>query len=288
MTESVCTPDKLQEKTLIYNNKSKTTVLIDHYSRRLRLLKSKDMEIAILTKKLDEISKENSLGKIIVYALAEEVDSWLKEGYSQEGVINKFYMGKDNVILTKYLDNQRAVEDAENYDKVINKVEGKEETSKTHTLPRGFTLRIATQQDAQDISELAKLVFESYPSPIYDPRYVQKNIKEQVVIYVVITDPSDQIVAVASAEINQLWKNAELTDCATHPDYRGYGLISIIIKELIEILKIEQYICIFSLARASSIPMNLSLKRLGFKYYGRLKNNCYISGNWESMNIWCL
>ncbi|MFP3637406.1 GNAT family N-acetyltransferase, partial [Bacillus sp. SIMBA_033] len=74
--------------------------------------------------------------------------------------------------------------------------------------------------------KLAKLydtVFETYPTPMNEPDYIQKVMEEGTVFYAVEHD--GHIVSAASAEINAPYGHAELTDCATLPTYRKLGFM---------------------------------------------------------------
>ncbi|MEO7164723.1 MAG: GNAT family N-acetyltransferase, partial [Bdellovibrionia bacterium] len=92
--------------------------------------------------------------------------------------------------------------------------------------------------------------------------------------------------AVASAELHPEQRNAELTDCATHPDSRGLGLMSQILSLLEEELIQRNYISSYSMARARSFGMNNVFFRLKYEFTGRMVNNCDIFGCYEDMNVW--
>jgi beta-lysine N6-acetyltransferase len=95
-----------------------------------------------------------------------------------------------------------------------------------------------------------------------------------------------EIVSAASAEINDFYKNAELTDCATLPEHRKYGLMKMILQELEVELKRRGVFCVYSIARSLSFGMNAVLYQLGYAYRGRLMNNVYIYDKLENMNMW--
>jgi putative beta-lysine N-acetyltransferase len=127
-------------------------------------------------------------------------------------------------------------------------------------------------------------VFQVYPTPLHDPEYVKKTMKEGTIYYVFFCQ--GKIVSAASAEVNSFYKNAELTDCATLTEHRKYGLMKIILRELEGELKRQGIFCAYSIARSLSFGMNAVLFQLGYKYRGRLMNNCYIYDKLENMNMW--
>ena len=90
----------------------------------------------------------------------------------------------------------------------------------------------------------------------------------------------------ASAEINHFYHNAEMTDCATLPEYRQFGLLKQLILKFEEELLAQRVYCVYSIARALSFGMNAALHQLGYEYRGRLANNCYIFDELEDMNMW--
>lgn len=95
-----------------------------------------------------------------------------------------------------------------------------------------------------------------------------------------------RLVSAASAEVSWANRHAEMTDCATLPDYRGEGLMAAIFKELGREMLRQGISCLYSLARAASPGMNAVLRRLGYPLRGRMVNNCHIMGQFEDMNLW--
>jgi len=96
-----------------------------------------------------------------------------------------------------------------------------------------------------------------------------------------------KLVSIASADMDRKNLNAEITDCATYPQYRGRGLLSRLIKAIEEDLKNIGFYSVYSLSRAVNPGINISLSKLDYDYTGRLINNCNICGGFEDMNIWC-
>ena len=84
--------------------------------------------------------------------------------------------------------------------------------------------------DADELATLYATVFKVYPTSMSDPSYVRKTMEEGT-IYVVIRD-KNKIVSAASAEIVQVYSNAELTDCATLPQAQGQGQMKKLLSKL--------------------------------------------------------
>ncbi|MCD8508609.1 MAG: putative beta-lysine N-acetyltransferase [Bacillus sp. (in: Bacteria)] len=147
-----------------------------------------------------------------------------------------------------------------------------------------FSVSLVVEEDLEELVQLFKIVFPLYPTDIFDPNYLRKAMKENYTFMVAKTK-DDKIVGVASA-MESGYGSAEITDCAVHPDYRGnqllHGIILGLEKELVK-KGIDQA---YSLTRAKSVGMNMTVKRLGYHYEGTLINNCIISTGFEDMNIW--
>ena len=187
-------------------------------------------------------------------------------------------------VLSKFFSTERHDQQFElkENDILLTIQQQKRETRKP--LPAGFIIRPATLTDAQGLSELYRQCFKVYPTPLQDPAYIQSCMQGDTLFYVATFE--GKIVSAASAEKNSREKHAELTDCATLPQFRKYGLI----RNLLHLLEIEiiglDYESIYSLARALSFGMNKALFQEGFQYTGRLIMNCYIFDKLEDMNLW--
>ena len=65
-----------------------------------------------------------------------------------------------------------------------------------------------------------------------DPSYIKKCMKEHTIFYIFTFE--GEIVSAASAEINHFYHNAEMTDCATLPEHRQFGLMKHLLIKLEE------------------------------------------------------
>lgn len=77
---------------------------------------------------------------------------------------------------------------------------------------------------------LYKKVFRTYPTPVFDPAYIEKTMNTNTMYYVMFDH--DRLISAASAEINPELGHAEITDCAVLPEYRGHSLTSFLIEAL--------------------------------------------------------
>jgi putative beta-lysine N-acetyltransferase len=145
-------------------------------------------------------------------------------------------------------------------------------------------LREAVEADIPEISALYEKVFKTYPIPLNQPQYVEL-LMDKDYLFMVITHEGTNI-SCALADINYQLSNAEITDCASLPEYRGQGLMFAVIGALEKEVQSRGIKCLYSIARALSPGMNTVFKKLGYTYTGRLVNNCNIFGKFEDMNLW--
>ena len=78
--------------------------------------------------------------------------------------------------------------------------------------------------------EIFKDIFKTYLSPVFDANYLKKMIKEKMLFKAILKN--GKIISIASADMDEENLNAEITDCATYPEYRGQGLLTNLIYSL--------------------------------------------------------
>jgi len=222
--------------------------------------------------------------KLIVYIKREMLQECIERGYQLEGIIDHYFLGSNAYICTKYFSNERRLT---RYwmeeDDILSGVYEKE-YGKLNDLPEGYEVRDANERDGEELAKLFQKIFKVYPTPIHDANYIKLQIQKGTIFSVVTFQ--NEIVSCASAEINEFYKNAEITDCLTIPEMRKLGLLKHIILRLEKKLLERSIYCSYSLARSLSFGMNASLYQLGYQYRGRLMNNCYIYDKLENMNVW--
>lgn len=261
-------------------------VCYDFVNERIRI-DDYQGSIAIIARKAKQIAKMSSFTKLIIKA---QVDDWrllVSQGFLLEGIIEGYFKGSDAFLLVYYLaDRRRATKEWKKEDDLIEKIcEQQNQTPKKLTIPAEYQIRIADVNDANSLTNLYKEVFSSYPTPLNDETYVREIIQKESSVFLVV-EWKGSIVSAASAELNNTFKNAEMTDCATLPEHRKYGFMQLLLSELETELKKRKIYCAYSLARAGSYGMNACLKKLDYKYNGRLLNNCFINEKYEDMNVW--
>jgi len=260
------------------------TLTMDRFNKRVRVEDylghfASCVEEALLA--VAEISAE----KLIFKIRKENIIDLMMHGFVYEAMIDKFYLGSDCHFLVKYFSTERRANvHWIKEDEIIQNVAALPKHVTLSSPPREYEVRKAVVTDAVMLAELYRAVFEVYPTPMNDPEYIQKCIKGDTVFYVYTYE--GKIVSAASAEINRFYHNAEITDCATLPEHRQFGLMKHLIVKLEEELLAQEIYCVYSIARALSFGMNAALHQQGYEYRGRLANNCYIFDKLEDMNMW--
>ena len=151
-------------------------------------------------------------------------------------------------------------------------------------LPHGFEYTICEKSDACEIANVYKKVFETYPFPIHDPRYIEKTMDENLIYFCIWNGTN--IVALASSEMDIESQNVEMTDFATLPEYQGNSFSLYLLQKMEHEMQKKNMKTAYTIARAASYGMNIAFTKSGYEYGGTLINNTNISGNFESMNVW--
>lgn len=266
---------------------------IDYFNKRLRVDDYRG-NINRIVPELHHQMENFKFTKLIFYTRNEHWQGLLSQGFELEGVINGFFNGSDNYIMTHYREADRRTSTSWlQEDAIIQAIYEKGKKTEEAAIPSYYRFRKAAVEDATRLAELYGTVFSIYPTPMNHPEYVAKVMKSGTCFYIVEHEDKDKaesggkLVSAASAEINQVLHHAELTDCATLPEHRKYGLMKKLLLQLESHLKNSGIYCAFSLARALSYGMNAAFFQLGYQYHGRLTNNCYIFHNkLENMNVW--
>ncbi|MDM5360364.1 putative beta-lysine N-acetyltransferase [Peribacillus sp. ACCC06369] len=256
----------------------------DHANQRLRMDDYRGNIQKAMARAL-VIAKEQGFTKVILKARNEDLSAALGQGYMLEGILSRYFNGNDAYCMAFYLTDERRTSDFwVKEDKVIQDVSEIPRLMDMQKIPENYILRFATDEDAQELANLYGEIFETYPTPMNDERYIKKVMEEGTIFSVIEYEGS--IVSAASAEVNEMYHNAELTDCATIPHHRKHGFMKVLISALEQELIRKNIYCSYSLARSLSMGMNAVFHQLGYEYGGRLTKNCNIWDKYEDMNIW--
>jgi putative beta-lysine N-acetyltransferase len=256
---------------------------VDYTNQRLKILNF--LVISKIT--INEIiayGRQNKLGKIIYNCPEQLLIPFQDCGFVIEGIIDGYFQGDDAACISFFLDRERGKSIYENEENKIIDFCRQDPKKFISAKNRNYKVRQAVAKDIPQMIQLFSAVFETYPSPVFSKDYLQKAMREQVLF--MVAEEEGKIISIASADMNKLNMNAEITDCVTYPEYRGRNILSELICGLEEELKHAGFTTAYSLSRAKNIGINKSLCKLGYLYSGRLINNCHICGGYEDMNIW--
>jgi putative beta-lysine N-acetyltransferase len=257
-----------------------------HFNNRVYVMKLAPAEIHDIIRYADDLALKEGYTKIFVKVPESSAGVFATKGYISEATVPFYYHGREPaVFMGKYLDpRRREVRDATILETVLSDAFSHKGEKTSHTIPDGFSLVHAHPDDAEDIAALFHTVFETYPFPITDPSYIRETMQGSTRYFVV--KRSNLIAAVASCEIDAENSNAEVTDFATGPLFRGRGFASLLLHAMESELKKEGIQLVYTICRAVFRPINTVFSGAGYRFGGMLPNNTNICGATESMNVW--
>ncbi len=260
--------------------------LIQHgkLNDRIYLLKFNDKDISEIFSFLTDLAYGNKYSKIVCKIPKSYAPAFFANGYIMEAYIPGFYqLEEDMFFVSKFLSSDRILNIETNELEFLSKSLKKTKSQK-YSQNENFTFRELTKADTQEITKIFSTVFQTYPFPVHEEDYIRQTMEENVCYYGAFTQ--NRLAAIASSEIDYRSENAEMTDFATHPEFKGNNLAS----QLLSIMEVEmkksKIKTLYTIARLKSVPMNLTFIRNNYCYSGTLIKNTNISGDIESMNIY--
>lgn len=259
-------------------------LVYDSYNERMKLYGVRPQDIAEIAP--TEVS-DDLASKITVYAHPGDERQWKNIGFQKEAVIRGFFEGEDAHLWATYTNEERELSPREIEHRLTVELALGKSTIDCPVLAPGYESGKAEVSDSPEIAALLDRTFEDYPTPI-DKDIIAEQIAKEDNFFRIVRDPSGQVAAVASAEMDHERMSAEMTDCATRPSARGQGLMAYILSTLENDIAHQYGIRdLYTIARADEVGMNCVFSKLGYDFEGRLINNCRMPNGWESMNVWC-
>lgn len=254
-----------------------------NYNNRLYILKFPDEGDQTLIAELTQLAMANAYTKVLGKIPKSKLIVFLKAGFKVETSIPLFYNGEEDCcFVSRFIDLKRAVYDPKPLHHFIA-VQKHYRMQPLPKVPEGFTIRELGAADAGAMAAIYRQVFETYPFPVYDPGYLAATMARDVVYFGAFRD--GKLLALSSSEMDIARQNAEMTDFATLPEARGFGLSKVLLNAMEEKMKDYQMKTLYTIARLYSMPMNKTFMGAGYQYAGTLINNTNIAGGIESMNI---
>lgn len=233
---------------------------------------------------IHNLAKENNYTKLFCKIPAWAAPLFLARGFVQEAYIPRFYNGQDDAFfLSKFLDSDRLLGfETSQLEPLSESLAKTKSNAKDVKLP-SFKVALLGSSDVEEITQIYREVFISYPFPIHNPGYILKTMKENIQYYGIRVN--GKLAALSSAEIDLNGGNAEMTDFATLPEFRGRKLSIVLLNAMEKKMKKQSIFTLYTIARLNSLAMNLTFLHKGYRYAGTLIKNTNISGSIESMNV---
>lgn len=256
------------------------------YNDRAYLMKLYEGDHEKIVESLDMLALSRGYSKIFAKIPSWAEDRFLAGGYLLEARIPGFFPGGyDACFMGKYFTEDRARErEPQLVRDVLAAAREKALCCHVSTIPEGFVVGTATEEHGEDMAQVYREVFASYPFPIHDASFLRATMKDST-LYFGVWDGS-RIAALSSAEMDTSSGSAEMTDFATPPEYRGNGLALFLLRHMEDTISARGIRSLFTIARAYSYSMNITFARNGYGFGGTLINNTNIFGRLESMNVW--
>lgn len=249
---------------------------------RIYLMHFADQDFPDILNDLNQLAEQEHYGKIFAKVHNRFVPAFLAEGYEVEAYIPGFYQLKeDAVFLGKFCNKTRGQTPQEQLTRLQKLIAKLRQPPKK--IEQGFELHPLTEADAPAAADIYKQVFETYPFPIHNPQWIVDTMKSHVKYFGVWTN--SRLVGLSSAEISSKEGNAEMTDFAVLPEFRGKHLAYFLLERMELEMKAMQIPTLFTIARLASPGMNATFLQQQYRYSGTLVNNTQISGQLESMNV---
>jgi putative beta-lysine N-acetyltransferase len=263
--------------------------IIQHgpHNNRVYVMKVDPADPGFAIRFADELCEREGYSKVFAKVPASCAGLFREHGYVTEATVPFFFRGTGTAeFMAKYRDpGRREVPQLSTIRNIIAEAKASApDHLRQPVVPEGFVLSCASPEDAEDIADLYRLVFETYPFPITDPAYIRETMESHIRYFVI--KKAHTIAAVASCEIDSGNLNVEVTDFATNPLFRGRGFAGILLREMEQEMKKEGIILSYTIARALFRPINTVFGGAGYEYAGLLPNNTNICGSFESMNVW--
>ncbi|OPX87655.1 putative beta-lysine N-acetyltransferase [Pelotomaculum sp. PtaB.Bin117] len=267
----------------------KCHILISPYNRRITVYNfslALDEGASAMVQTLSEKAAAQGFDKVWLKTGLKWAHSFLGAGVKLEAAIPGYFAGeKPALLFSGFLSEQRKIpSNSKNLDQIKKLVLARKDGGGQRPLPAGITLRWGQTGHCGALANLYSRVFATYPFPIFDSGYLKRTMRHNV-CYITAWH-GRELVAAAAAEMNPAEKNAEVTDFATAPGWRGHGLAGCLLNQLESRLLSDGIRCLYTIARSSSTGMNRVFANTGYEYCGVLIKNCNISGSFEDMNVW--
>jgi len=238
-----------------------------------------------IVEEINTLARENKYSKIVCKIPVHAAPVFLSNGFLSEAQIPAFYNDNEAAFfVSKFLNSDRLLDiETEKLNNLSQMLKVQDSITPNGTDYSNVTVRKLEKEDYEQITDIYREVFVTYPFPIYNPGYVLKTFQDGTQYFG--AESNGKLVALASAEIDKEGKNAEMTDFATLPDQRGKNLSVLLLNALEKSMKEQGITTLYTMARLNSIGMTKTFLKMDYCYSGTLIKNTNIAGKIESLNI---
>jgi putative beta-lysine N-acetyltransferase len=268
----------------IFDKIGKSTIQHGKSNDRVYLMKIHPNDFPDIILAVEKLADEEDYAKIICKVPETYVPAFVASGYITEAVIPNFFKGvEDLFFMSRFRKPARAEFVNSQFIEFQDVLLKPAELSLTD-LHGDYTIGRLMPDHADEMVDIFKKVFATYPFPVHDPVYLIDTMKEHIRYFGIWKD--DKLLGISSAETDDDTQTAEMTDFAVLPDQRGKRLAIYLLKEMEGAMIEEGIKTLYTIARLKSPGMNRTFINLRYKYSGSLINNTDISGAIESMNVY--
>lgn len=256
------------------------------YNKRVYLMKLDKRDLPGVIREINQIARTNKYTKIICKVPQSASPHFLADGFFTEAQIPRFYDGKESAFfMSKFLNSDRLMgvetEQLKYFGGMLEKRNG---NVADIIEPNGYQVKRLQPKHSKEMAAIYREVFDSYPFPIHDEKYIEETMKDEVQYYGV--ESKGKLIALASSEMDKKGLNAEMTDFATPKENRGKKLSLLLLQEMERQMKEQGFKTLYTMSRLNSVGMNKTFLRSGYIYSGTTINNTNIAGQIESLNIY--
>ncbi|MFV0592160.1 MAG: putative beta-lysine N-acetyltransferase [Draconibacterium sp.] len=255
-------------------------------NQRVYLMKLAKQDCPSIIQEINELARSKGYSKLFCKVPQEMAPHFIANGFMTEAQIPRFFNHSETVFfMSKFLSSDRLLNiETGKLKELSSLLSSVEVNNQNNVNEESYQIRLLNERDCENIASVYRTVFDSYPFPVHDPAYIAKTMKDAVLYFGV--EYQGRLVALASAETDRKAQNAEMTDFATLPEFRGKGLALKILGKMEAEMEKEGIKTLYTIARLNSTGMNKTFLKRGYHYCGTSLKNTNISGEIESMNIY--
>ncbi|MBN1948088.1 MAG: putative beta-lysine N-acetyltransferase [Bradymonadales bacterium] len=256
-------------------------------NNRVYLMHLGDREVPRVIESIEQLADRHGYEKLFCKVPLSSWQRFRQRGFRMEALVPPTMMNEGGLAFaSRFLTKPRSEFRQRAQIEQIRRIALEKAAERFHPrLPAGYRFEKADLQHADEIAQLYRSVFETYPFPIQDREYIVRCMRANVRYYAIRQGSILVGVSSAEMELERGWY-VEMTDFAVHPDHRGRKLASYLLSRMDREMGNERFKIAYTICRSTSTGMNVTFARGGYRYAGTLVNNTNISGRIESMNVW--